>query len=330
MEKYLQKYYKHIFIFLALLSVIAYVVTLITPKNITITKTIPVIPKTTPSKPPTTQIELQTSAPSLSLNFDTVTSVFPSADYPHYSYTPLLTPQSVIKMASTLGFTESDVKTVPTQDHLWSNDSGILLYVPKSNHLEYQNLKSVTTLGLFNASALSDKANQIIAAFFPNQQFEAVKVQYFNNVGTGHYQPTTSSRANLAEMKFHQTINNSPALSSFDSPDNLVIIFDTKLNINTMKISEGFSQANPTSTMSQPTLEKLKAINADKFKLYPNVTTDIGSSILSNFKLVLDIKRADIVYFEKQGSLQPYYLVTGSLISETEVFSNISYYTPVN
>lgn len=280
--------------------------------------TIPLIPQTTSTNKPATNLqELRVSSPSLTFDFSKANFNFSNNSYPYYSFVNSVNKQTAIRIASVLGFKENNLEEIAPQNSLWINGNKRLLLVENKNHIEYQDTDVKITKGVFDETKVISTSQDILSKFFPGSQFALSEVKYVSNITSSYYQYTKNPRsAELAQISFFQTTNDTKVFSSYDQPETIVITFNKNLNISTLKISDAYTNITATDQSSTPSQDKLTKISSSGFKLLPTLDIVSGPKLASTFNLNIEVSNIDIIYKKIETKLVPFYLITGRAIGK--------------
>jgi len=315
---------------LGALAIITIVLYIFLPQITKKTTTTPILPSAK-SQFPTPPSMGTFKQPKLKIDWSQVTATNPDDKYPLYISSFLLSDKLAEDVASKLNFTSQNKQTLNQNVLIWKTDEQILLYAPKEQTLNYENLITPQKGTIFQSSEVDEKALAIAQKILPNQKFEVASITYFKD--NFYSNPTTAEAGEIAQVYLDQMINNYPVIpSNLAQTHTLILYLYRDLSIKTFSVSNGYLESSISQNSQQFNLEELKNLSLDFFIKITPLKLDKQGIFDSGSQVLFTAKKVEPAYIQINNTLSPVYLISGSIkIDDITPFSDTVYYTaPMN
>jgi|GEM_PF-4441574 hypothetical protein len=315
---------------LGALAIITIVLYIFLPQVTKKTTTTPILPSVK-SQFPTPHSKGTYKQPTLMIDWSQVSTINPDDKYPLYISSFLLSDKLAEDVAGKLGLTSQNKQTLNQNVLIWKTSEQILLYAPKEQTLNYENLKKPQTGNIFQSSEVGEKALAIVEQILPKQTFRVASITYFKD--NLYSNPTSAEAGEIAQVYLDQLVNGYPVVpSNLTQPHTIILYLYRDLSVKTLTIINGYLESNISQNSQQFNLEELKNLSLDFFikitplKVDKQGIFDLGSVVL------FTVKKVEPAYIQINNSLSPVYLISGNIkIDDLTPFSeNVYYVAPMN
>lgn len=279
-----------------------------------------------------TEVPYTLKEPKLQVNWKNLQIINPDKQYPTYTASKLLSLNYVQKTATKLSFSPSDQKSLD-RNYIWksADSKNILLYTPKEEALNYQDLHPTTKPIGFVDTQVRNTINQLIKNLFPEITLQITNLSYFKD---NYYSaPVDPSQADIVQINLHQTLNNYSVLPSNNSGSyTLTLSLYSDLRLRTFTLNNGFLNVTANTTLSQFDINKLQSLPTTSFLITTPLKLDKQSQYLNATKVYFTAKNVEPAYILVNENLSPIYLIQGNIKIDnfSTLNETIHYIAPMN